>query len=474
MNLLKKNILRYLSKKYYHIKHAIITVPTNFFHLQIEGILDACKASGLDIEEEEVIKIEKRANEKLGREINGGIILDEPSAAALYFLDAIKGIKPDAFDRLKKGNNLHMLIYDHGGGTLDVSVIKVENIEDKGFLINVLANKGNNKIGGDSIDLVLMNDLLKKCKLQYPKFEKDLISSTYNKLLMKRYKEEWSAEIWSNILRVRGNWKKIAEQAKEDLSTKDNTSINVDLSDIFILDKKNIDHLKDFNITISRSTFEDLIGEIIKESEYVIKGAIELANISYDKIDFIIHTGRSSIIPAIKNRVTTIFPHISENQVILHEERLKICVAKGAVMYALPRNKNKNKVFIVDEGKKLPHSYGIDKPDEDTGTSLVYDEIIKIGTKYPTDNPITKHFNKDDIEGNKLRLNFYQNSGKHKSFENNRDINKIGDVSIPISEDKPECVLKFEINKNRKLAITANDKEIKIRPPKLDENEEWM
>jgi len=471
-----------ISKKYYDIKHAIVTVPANFYDLQIRGILEACEDAGLDIEEDKSSKDESAdKNEDIADEkeyiadenSKEGIILDEPSAAAIYFIDILQDIRPDIVEKLENNEKLHFLIFDYGGGTLDVSVIRVEYSEESGTGISVLANKGNNKIGGDSIDLRIVNNLLELCKAEYPDFDETIISSTIKELTNRKQRENWNDEIWHNILNSRTDWKKTAEDAKIELSEKEEAEIEIHPQNIFYIENGNIIYNdKSFKSTITKDAFEAWIASILVDCEKVVKGAIELSNIEKDTIDYIIHTGRSSMIPIVRERIREFFPSLNVNDDIFEIDHLKKCVAKGAVMYGLQRRSIGMGVNLLAEGRKIPHSYGTHKS-AGIGARLQFDEIIPRGTKYPT--TIIKEYSEDVIKGRMLHMTFYQNSGTSKKITNNEEISKIGEITFDtLADNIPGCEIKFTIGPNRKLDITADGQAVPIEPAPLEDEEEWM
>ena len=78
-----------------------------------------------------------------------------------------------------KNEDIHFLIFDYGGGTLDVSVVQINELDNNNIGIKVLANKGDNQIGGDSIDISIMKELLKICKSSIKDFDTSLISQNF-------------------------------------------------------------------------------------------------------------------------------------------------------------------------------------------------------------------------------------------------------------------------------------------------------
>ncbi|OQY60011.1 MAG: hypothetical protein B6245_03660 [Desulfobacteraceae bacterium 4572_88] len=465
-----------MTKTYYDIKHAIVTVPANFFDLQIRGILKACEYAELDTEETLVRKTAMKLGQKSGGNFQEGIILDEPSAAAIFYLGVLFSEDPELNRKLDHQEDVNFLIFDYGGGTLDVSAVQVSDMSNGGAGIKVLANKGNNSIGGDSIDLTLMRQLLGECKSEFPEFDDTLIACNFNELLNRRMREDWDDEVWKSVLSARDRWKKAAEDLKISLSDGTEASFSTDnplLSiQLFHIENGKIhDIKKEFRSTVTRYAFEGWIAGILSECEQLVRGALNFADIDEAVVDYIIHTGRSSLVPAVRERIRSIFPGLAENRDILREEHLKVCVAKGAAMYGAQRRVMGEGIRLIAEGRKLPHAYGIGKTAA-RGLRRQFDEIIPLGSNYPTEE--TRHYGADMIRGRMLHLTFYQNSGRNKEIKNNPDIRRIGDITIKLPGDSLNCDVKFVIDANRKLDVYANDQPVAIIPQRLEDEGRWI
>ncbi len=465
-----------MTQTYYNIRHAIVTVPANFFDLQIRGILKACGLAGLDTEEELVRETSRSLRQRIGKNVQVGIILDEPSAAALFYLDILlyeKALLGEKFDAQGSAN---FLVFDYGGGTLDVSVVEVLKLPKGGTGLRVLANKGDNLLGGDSIDLTLMRQLLEECRAEIPEFDgATIISCNFNELQNRRRKENWSEDVWKKVLLWRYYWKKAAEDAKVHLSTDAEAFFDTGgelLLPIFRIKDGEIRELRGerYSTTISRYMFEGWIEGILSGCERLVRDALDFAGTDADAVDYIIHTGRSSLIPSVRGRVRSIFPHLPESGDILDEEHLKVCVARGAAMYgAQKRAISASGVHLIAEGRKLPHSYGIAKQ---KGTRRIFDEIIPLGSTYPTEE--TRHYGEEQIIGRILHLTFFQNSGKNQYIRENPDIKRIGEITTSLPQNNPTCDVRFVIDANRKLDVFANEAPVEIKPERLEEEERWI
>jgi len=463
-----------MSGTYYNITHAIVTVPANFFDLQIRGILKACKLANLDTEEELVREISRNLKERIKKEVQAGIILDEPSAAALFYLDVFYDKHQELDAKLNDQEKVNFLVFDYGGGTLDVSGVQVLKLPNGSIGIRVLANKGNNMLGGDSIDIALMKQLLEGCKAKIPDFDDTIISDNFKKLVERRKKEKWNDDVWKFVLLSRYYWKKAAEDIKTSLSTDTETPFDTDrlMLPIFSIKDGKIHEIRGekHSATITRYLFEGWIEDILAGCEKLVRDALEFAGTASDSVDYLIHTGRSSLIPAVRSRIRSIFSHLPDENDILDEEHLKICVARGAAMYgAQKRAISGSGVHLIAEGRKLPHSYGIAKQ---VGMRRMFDEIIKLGTSYPTEN--TTHYDEDQIVSRILHLTFFQNTGKDNRIRGNPDIKRIGEITINLPDENPTCDVRFVIDANRKLDVFANDEPVDIKPERLEEEDRWI
>lgn len=465
---------------YLDIRKAIVTVPANFYDLQIRGILEACKKAEIDIEEEVIEEAANQLREAIGQDVNTGVILDEPSAAALFYLSNFQAdgkFDTEFTEKFSKEENIRFLVFDYGGGTLDVSVVQVGKINGGDIGIKVLANKGDNNIGGDSIDIAIMRAVLKECKKQYKEFDVSIISMNYNELERRRQQEGWDRDIWAGVLSARGNWKKAAEMCKISLDNqivpkKVNFEINESGKDIIAVNNGRIQYIKgQFQTKVNRQQVANWIDKILKRCEEVVREALKLVEINSDNIDYIIHTGRSSLMPMIREKVKGIFPKLPKEHDILNKENLKVCVAKGAALYGLIRSgiAMGQQVRLVSGGRRLPHSYGVQVM---KGFTPMYEPIIEIGREYPTEE--TKHY--PDTPGTRyLNLKFIQNSGKNNTIRNNSDIRVIGSQTIDtLADGIPGCDIKFIIDPNRKMEVTADGQLIEIEPVRLEEEERWI
>lgn len=239
---LSSYILKYLTecaKKHLdeEIDHAVITVPAYFSDEQRRATIEAGKLCGLTVER----------------------IINEPTAAALSY----------GIEHLEECTNI--LVYDLGGGTLDVTVLEMFE-----GVMEVKASSGNNKLGGKDFDEAVIEYIISK-------FEK-----THQQYIR-------------NDIRAMARLKKEAESSKIALSKEQEYTISLP----FFTNIK--DKPVSINETITRDIFEGLIGEKIDGTREQINIALKDAKMKYDEIDLILMVGGSTRIPYVENFLTGIF-----------------------------------------------------------------------------------------------------------------------------------------------------------------------
>ncbi|MEO8382700.1 MAG: Hsp70 family protein [Acidobacteriota bacterium] len=464
---------------YYSVRKAIITVPANFHDLQIRDVLEACAAAGLDTQEERAQRAEARQNDSPGATINAGIILDEPSAAALYYLDFLRRTRSSAgiTEAIARAQGLKMLVFDYGGGTLDVAVAGVTQVSGGGTGLRILANLGDNGVGGDEIDVLVMKELLRRCKHELSKFDLDttLVAGTFSDFERRREVEGWSDDVRRDLLRVRAQWKDLAEQAKIRIAEKKQTAIDVRPDLLVRITRGRIEQApRGVKIQpLSADVVNNLLQPVLARCEELIRSALALAGVRPDEVDYILHTGRQSLLPQIRTCVREVFPDLEDSRDLLEEEHLKVCVAKGAALYGAMRERlvaPSARVLLLSDGRRLPHSYGVE-----TFTNPVepeFDEVIERGAQYPIER--TKHYPPEMIPASGyLHLKFYQNTGTGRSIVGNPHVSLIGQISIDTA-GRAGCEVTFAIGVNRTLRVFANGSPVTIEPARLHEAESWM
>jgi molecular chaperone DnaK (HSP70) len=465
----KETAVRGHMPHYAPVTRAMVTVPANFYDLQIRGILEACRMAGLDTEEEQA-RAEAKANTGQDGSGSAGIIIDEPSAAAIHFLASLS----ESGDVMKvietKGESV-FLIYDHGGGTLDVSVVRIQRVGED-LEVRVLANKGNNRVGGDSIDLAVMRELVRRCAERRKDFDQELILNNYNYVEQRATQEMWDAETKAGVFRARYVWKDVAEGVKISLTTENEARFFVDHMSIGrVQGNSYVSDMETFEGRLKMAELEVLVRGLLMECQELVRGAMDLAGVGLEHVDYVVHTGRTSYMPLIQDAIKSVFPALPSKRFVLDSDGLKVCVARGAAFYGAMRAAlAKTKIRLVDAGRRLPHAYGVLMY---AGFSLSpqFDEIIPIGAECPVS--MERHY---DTDGPTLQIRFYQNSGKSKHLRNNPEAKPLGQVCVDTRRDgvASGCDVRFVVDANRVLEVYANDSLVPLQPQRLEDDGRWI
>ena len=251
---IKSDVESYLGET---VSEAVITVPAYFTDSQRQATKDAGKIAGLDV---------KR-------------IINEPTAAAL------------AYGMDKDTEQHKIMVFDLGGGTFDVSILEIGD-----GVFEVLSTRGNNRLGGDDFDEVLMNYMISE-------FKKDNgIDLSKDVTAMQRLKDA-------------------AEKAKKELSTTMTTNVNLPF--ITAVDGAPV-HL---NMDIKRAKFEELASDLIDKTLVPVREALNDAGLTASEIDKVLLVGGSTRIPAVQEAVKKLIGKEPQKDINPDE-----CVAIGAAI----------------------------------------------------------------------------------------------------------------------------------------------
>lgn len=466
---------------HYNVRRAIITVPANFHDLQIRDVLEACRTAGLDTEEEKARKVAAHQSRTVGAMVNAGIILDEPSAAVLYYLDFLrrKRKSSDIMRAIAREQGLKMLVFDYGGGTLDVAIASATQLPGGGVGLRIITSLGNNEIGGDYIDVLLMRELLKRCRtslLPHFEFDVSLIASTFRDFERRSDMEGWSLDVRRKLLGVRAQWKDLAEETKIRIAAGKQTPIDIRPDLMVRLNGSTIETAPRMTrIAPIGSEIENLLQPVLSRCQELIGRLLTLAKVEAGEIDYILHTGRQSLMPQIRQCVRLLFPGLTDERDLLEQEHLKICVAKGAALYGSMRDRLVEpdaRIVLLSDGRRLPHSYGVETFRNPVEPEL--DDVIERGEQYPVER--TKTYPPEMIPpSGRLHLKFYQNAGTEPRIIGNRDVTLIGQIAIDtLIDGDGGCDVTFAVGANRTLSVEANGRPVTIEPARLHEEESWM
>ena len=363
---LKKSAEDYLGEK---IGKAVITVPAYFNDSQRKATKDAAKIAGLEAQR----------------------IINEPTAAALAY-------------GLDKKNDQTIAVYDFGGGTFDISILEVGE-----GIVEVKSTNGDTHLGGDDIDQVVQDWLVKEFK------KESGIDLTKDKMALQRLKEA-------------------AEKAKMELSSTLETEVNLPF---ITADSSGPKHLL---IKLTRSKLEQLMDSIINKTIDPCKMALDDAGFKASDIDEVILVGGSTRIPKVQDLVKDLFgkePHKGVNP----DE----VVATGAAIQGAVMSGDVKDVLLLDV---TPLTLGIET------LGGVFTKMIPRNTTIPTKK--TEIFS--TASDNQPSVEVHVLQGEREMAKDNRSLGRFHLDGIPPSpRGVPKIEVTFDINADGILHVSAKD-----------------
>lgn len=370
---MKKTAEDYLGAQ---VTEAVITVPAYFNDAQRQATKDAGRIAGLEV---------KR-------------IINEPTAAALAY-----GLDKDA-----KGNRV-VAVYDLGGGTFDISIIEIDDVDgEKTF--EVLATNGDTHLGGEDFDSLLINYLVDE-------FKKDQHIDLYNDpLAMQRLKES-------------------AEKAKIELSTAHQTDVNLPY---ITADNTGPKHM---NLRVTRAKLEALVEDLVNRTMNPLKIALKDANLSVSDIHDVILVGGQTRMPLVQKKVSEFFNKEPRKDVNPDE-----AVAIGAAVQGGVLSGDVKDVLLLDV---TPLSLGI----ETMGGIMT--PLISKNTTIPT-----KHSQVfSTAEDNQSAVTIHVLQGERKRAADNKSLGQFNlDGIAPAMRGIPQIEVTFDIDADGILHVSAKDK----------------
>ena len=369
---MKKTAEDYLGEA---VTEAVVTVPAYFNDAQRQATKDAGKIAGLDV---------KR-------------IINEPTAAAL------------AYGMDKKGGDKTVAVYDLGGGTFDVSIIEIADVDgDQQF--EVLATNGDTHLGGEDFDLALIDYLVEEFKK-----EQD-VNLKGDPLAMQRLKEA-------------------AEKAKIELSSSQSTEVNLPY---ITADSSGPKHLV---VTISRAKLESLTEDMVARTIIPCKTALEDAGLSASDIDDVILVGGQTRMPLVQQKVQEFFGKEPRKDVNPDE-----AVAMGAAIQGAVLSGDKKDFLLLDV---TPLTLGIET------MGGVMTPIIEKNTMIPTKK--SQVFSTAADNQPAVSIQVYQ--GERKIANQNKLLGNFDLTDIPPApRGVPQIEVTFDINADGIMNISAKDK----------------
>ena len=369
---MKKTAEDYLG---HEVKEAVITVPAYFNDSQRQATKDAGKIAGLDV---------KR-------------IINEPTAAALaYGLDKSKGDSTVA-------------VYDLGGGTFDISIIEISDVDGE-HQFEVLSTNGDTFLGGEDFDLRLIDYFVDK------------------------FKEESGFDLKSDPLALQ-RLKEAAEKAKIELSSSEQTEVNLPYITADSSGPKHFVH------KITRAKLESLVEDLVHKSLEPLKLALKDAKLSKGDINEILLVGGQTRMPLVQKKVSEFFGKDPRKDLNPDE-----AVAVGAAIQGSVLSGDTTDVLLLDV---TPLTLGIET------LGGVSTPLIEKNTTIPTQK--SQVFS--TAEDNQTAVTVHVIQGERTQASQNKSLGQFNLADIPpAARGMPQIEVSFDLDANGILNVSAKDK----------------
>tara|TARA_A100001388_G_scaffold141480_1_gene104941 strand:- start:2093 stop:4015 length:1923 start_codon:yes stop_codon:yes gene_type:complete len=369
---MKKTAEDYLGAK---VDGAVVTVPAYFNDSQRQATKAAGKIAGLEV---------KR-------------IINEPTAAALAF----------GLDKLKKDGVI--AVYDLGGGTFDISIIEMTNVDGE-YQFEVISTSGDTHLGGEDFDSILIKHFIDE------------------------FKSESGFDLNTDPMALQ-RLKEAAEKAKIELSTTDQTEVNLPYITADASGPKHFVH------KITKAKLESLVGDLVKRSLEPVETALKDAKLAPKDIDEVILVGGQTRMPMVQKAVADFFGKEARKDINPDE-----AVALGAATQGAVLSGERSDVLLLDV---TPLTLGIET------LGGVMTPMIEKNTTIPT--------NKSQVystaEDNQTAVTVHVLQGERKKASDNKSLGQFNLTDIPAApRGTPQIEVTFDIDANGIINVSAKDK----------------